>query len=178
MDVLGWLTDKAGVAREHGRVSHSVRSNSLRPHGLQAARLLCPWHSPDKNAGVGCHFLLQGIFLTPDRESLSECQTRKGIILAFLHSFSSNLWTAHTLLGCWATRAVDTEPWLRTTLLAFLSSCLVYHWNKWSRASSTSAGLAWNPGMIPSPPVLSHLLLAVLKAIQLTQVIFAYIILI
>ena len=28
-----------------------------------AARLLCPWDSPGKNTGVGCHFLLQGIFL-------------------------------------------------------------------------------------------------------------------
>ena len=27
-------------------------------------RLLCPWHFPGKNIGVGCHFLLQGIFLT------------------------------------------------------------------------------------------------------------------
>ena len=24
----------------------------------------CPWDFPDKNTGVGCHFLLQGIFLT------------------------------------------------------------------------------------------------------------------
>ena len=24
----------------------------------------CPWDSPGKNIGVGCHFLLQGIFLT------------------------------------------------------------------------------------------------------------------
>ena len=30
-----------------------------RPHGLQPARLLCPWDSPGKNTGVGCHFLLQ-----------------------------------------------------------------------------------------------------------------------
>ena len=29
-----------------------------------AAGLLCPWNSPGKNTGVGCHFLLQGIFLT------------------------------------------------------------------------------------------------------------------
>ena len=36
----------------------------LRPHGLQPTRLLCPWVSPGKNTGVGCHFLLQGIFLT------------------------------------------------------------------------------------------------------------------
>ena len=36
----------------------------LRPHGLQPTRLLCPWAFPGKNPGVGCHFLLQGIFLT------------------------------------------------------------------------------------------------------------------
>ena len=27
-------------------------------------RLLCPWGSPGKSTAVGCHFLLQGIFLT------------------------------------------------------------------------------------------------------------------
>ena len=27
-------------------------------------RFLCPWTLPSKNIGVGCHFLLQGIFLT------------------------------------------------------------------------------------------------------------------
>ena len=29
-----------------------------------ATRLLCPWSPPGKNSGVGCHFLLQGIFPT------------------------------------------------------------------------------------------------------------------
>ena len=38
-------------------------SNSSQPHGLQPSRLLCPWDSPGKDTGVGCHFLLQGIFL-------------------------------------------------------------------------------------------------------------------
>ena len=28
-----------------------------------ACRLLCPWDSPGKDTGVGCHFLLHGIFL-------------------------------------------------------------------------------------------------------------------
>ena len=37
---------------------------TLQPHGLQSARLLCPWGFPGKNTGVGCHFLLQGIFPT------------------------------------------------------------------------------------------------------------------
>ena len=39
-------------------------SDSLRPHGLQPARFLCRWNSPGKSTGVGCHALLQGIFLT------------------------------------------------------------------------------------------------------------------
>ena len=47
-----------------GSVSCSVMSDSLRPHGLWPTRLLCPWDSPGKNTGVGCHSLLQGIFLT------------------------------------------------------------------------------------------------------------------
>ena len=38
-------------------------STSVQPHGLQPARLLRPWDSPGKNPGVGCHFLLQGVFL-------------------------------------------------------------------------------------------------------------------
>ena len=49
-----WYVDK--------RFSLSVVSNSLRPHGLQPTRLLCPWDYLGKNTGVGCHFLLQGIF--------------------------------------------------------------------------------------------------------------------
>ena len=44
-------------------VSHSVTSNSLRTHGLQTTRLLCPWDFLGKDIGVGCHSLLQGIFL-------------------------------------------------------------------------------------------------------------------
>ena len=35
----------------------------LRPHGLYPHGFLCPWNS-GKNTGVGCHSLLQGIFLT------------------------------------------------------------------------------------------------------------------
>ena len=42
----------------------SVMSYSLRPHGLELARLLCPWNFPGKDTGVGCHFLLPGILQT------------------------------------------------------------------------------------------------------------------
>ena len=39
-------------------------STLLHPCGLSPTRLLCPWDFPGKNTGVGCHFLLQGIFPT------------------------------------------------------------------------------------------------------------------
>ena len=38
--------------------------SSLSQHGLYPERLLCPWDSPGKNIGMGCHALLQGNFQT------------------------------------------------------------------------------------------------------------------
>ena len=43
-------------------INNTVVSDSLWPHGLQPARLLCPWAFPGNDTGVGCHFLLQGVF--------------------------------------------------------------------------------------------------------------------
>ena len=40
------------------------RPTLCNPIRLKPARLLCPWDSPGKNTGVGCHFFLQGIFPT------------------------------------------------------------------------------------------------------------------
>ena len=50
-------------------------SNSLQSYGLQPSRLLYSWNSPGKNTGVGCHSLLQGIFLTQgSNPSLLHCR--------------------------------------------------------------------------------------------------------
>ena len=38
--------------------SHSVVSDSSRPHGLQPTRLLHPWDFPGMSTGMGCHCLL------------------------------------------------------------------------------------------------------------------------
>ena len=43
---------------------------TLRHHGLQPTRLLCPWDSPSKNTGVGCNAFYQGISPT---QGLSPC---------------------------------------------------------------------------------------------------------
>ena len=52
---------------------YSVVSDSLRPCGLQPARLLSPWDSPGKNTGVDCRALLQGIFLTQGSNPCLSC---------------------------------------------------------------------------------------------------------
>ena len=60
-------------------VSYSVVSNTLQLHGLQPTRLLCPWDSPGKDTGVGCHFLLH------DSEHSSLCHTAGPCSLSTLY---------------------------------------------------------------------------------------------
>ena len=43
---------------EKWKWSHSVLSDSERPHRLQPTRLLRPWDFPGRSTGVGCHCLL------------------------------------------------------------------------------------------------------------------------
>ena len=48
---------------------------TLRPHRRQPTRLLCPWDSPSKNTGVGCHFLLQCMKVKSESEVTQLCPT-------------------------------------------------------------------------------------------------------
>ena len=50
-------------------------SNSLRPHRQQPTRLPCPWDSPGRNTGVGCHFLLQCMKVKSESEVAQSCPT-------------------------------------------------------------------------------------------------------
>ena len=67
----------------------SVLSESLWPHRLQLARLLCPWDSPGKNTGVDCHFLFQGIFWIEGSNS------------RFLHWQTDSLLLSNNIKKCW-----------------------------------------------------------------------------
>ena len=51
-----------------------------------STRPLCPWDSPGKNTGVGCHALLQGIFLT------------QGLNLGLLHCRQILYYLSHQIL--------------------------------------------------------------------------------
>ena len=61
-------------------------SESLQPCRLLAARLSCPWYSPDKYTGVGFRVLLKGIFPT---------QRSNPSVLCFLH------WQGFTTSSTW-----------------------------------------------------------------------------
>ena len=50
-------------------------SDSVQPHRWQPTRLLCPWDSPGKNTGVGCHFLLQCLKVKSESEVSQSCLT-------------------------------------------------------------------------------------------------------
>ena len=52
-------------------LSRLVVSNSLWPHGRKPTRLPCPWDSPDKNTGVGCHPFSRGASLPRDQTQVS-----------------------------------------------------------------------------------------------------------
>ena len=90
-----------------------VVSDSLRPHGLQPIRLICPWDTPGKNFGVGCHFLLQGIFLTQGSNPHHLC---------LLH------WQAGSLLLVPPEKPWQ-QHWILTSIVALLSvgACASLH---------------------------------------------------
>ena len=68
---------------QHGFLTHTAAAaKSLQlcptlcdPHRRQPIRLLCPWDSPGKNTGVGCHFLLQCMKVESEREVAQLCLT-------------------------------------------------------------------------------------------------------
>ena len=66
-------------------------AQSYPSHGLWPIRLLCPLSSPGNNTGVGCHFLLQGIFLTQGRICVSYVSSIGMQLHYQLHHLGSHL---------------------------------------------------------------------------------------
>ena len=101
--------------------SHSVVSDSLRPHGMHPAKLPCPWGFPDRSIGVACHVLPQGIFpaqgLNPHLLQVSSIangffyqwalvtyqkatQTKQGLKPRHVHPFIDNCWSTAMCRAC------------------------------------------------------------------------------
>ena len=91
-------------------------------YSLWNARLLCLWNFPSKNTGVGCHFLLQGIFPTQGSNlGLLDCRQilyrlrLQGSLCINLHMYiSTHLFTSVLMFtsyfGLWH-RQAGSLPW-------------------------------------------------------------------
>ena len=78
--------------------------------GWQPTRLRCPWDSPGKNTGVGCHFLLQRMKVKVKVKSLSHVQpTATPWTAAFQAPPSMGFSSKSTGVGCHC--LLWEDPW-------------------------------------------------------------------
>ena len=98
-------------------------SDSLRSHRRQPTRLPCPWDSPGKNTGVGCHFPLQCMKVKRESEVAQSCLTLSDPMDCSLPGFSIH--------GSFQARVLE---WVA---IAFSSNRQIWPWStKWSRAKA------------------------------------------
>ena len=90
-----------------------------------ACQVLCPWNSPGQNTGVGCHFLVQGIFPTQQSNpSLPHCRQ---ILHCLSHQGNPNC-----LLTCAKTIFFNLQTVSGPKILAIGASQLINDLGKWS----------------------------------------------
>ena len=133
--------------------SHSVVSDSSRPHELQPTRLLHPWDFPGKSAGVRSHCLLR----------ISRLQGSKGsdsfpVTLSFMHSSPSV--TLHTILSfpCFSSTWIFSSTRMFPQALHIMQhtengSIFTTHWSKQRRLLTTRGGQGlFYPKALPCCP--------------------------
>ena len=96
---------------------YSIMSNFV-THGLQPTRLLCPWNFPGNNTGMGCHFLVQGIFPT---------QSSNPHLLSLLH------WQVDSLPLCNLGNPLVKYTRFKTICLICKSLCYVVFTSKYMK---------------------------------------------
>ena len=89
-------------------------SDSVRPQRWQPIRLPCPWDSPGKNTGVGCHFLFQCMKVKSKSEVAQSCLTfRDPMDCSLPGSSIHGIFQARVLEWCgcesWTIRKLSTE---------------------------------------------------------------------
>ena len=148
------------------------------PQRQQPTRLLCPWDSPGKNTGVGCHCLLQCMKVKSEKEVAQSCPTLSNPMDYSLPGSSTHgIFQARVLE--WGAIAFSII-WGRSTYIAILTlgSCKFHslselcqpttktiwrirdHWDQ-IRVSSILAAASdmrqsWSTVSNPSPASCSH----------------------
>ena len=88
-----------------------------------ATRLPCPWDSPCKNTGVGCHFLLQCLKVKSESEVAQSCPTLRDPMDCSLPGSSIHaIFQARVLEGGAIAFSTHTAP-LTLFLFFFFSFC-------------------------------------------------------
>ena len=96
---------------------------------VQPTRLLCPWNSPGKNTWVGCHSLLQKIFLTQwSIPGLLHC--RQILYHLSYREVQKRSWPGSPPWCGHSPRAKHPRLWSQVNLRK--------HWKKWSESESHS----------------------------------------
>ena len=104
----------------------------MRPHRQKPTWLFCPWDSPGKNTGVGCHFLLQCMKVKSQSEVIQSCPTLRDPMDcsppgSSIHGISKALLSLGNSKCCLCFSGHQTAVLLPTL-----------H--------------TWQPGLVPSPP--------------------------
>ena len=110
-------------------VSCLVVSYSLQTHGLYPTRILCLQDSPGKNTGVGCHFLLQGNFLTQGLNShLLHWQVNS---LPLSHLRSPHMLIIHSITITHDLAKLETQKIVQVEKMkSYFYIFLMTHWKK------------------------------------------------
>ena len=123
----------------------SLLSDSLQPHGLWPARLLCLWDFAGKNTGVGCHALLEVIFPT-QRLNLH--------LLCLLHRQVDSLSIAphEDTVATYETEMVCKSQTLVSASVHAVEAVWVLSWAQWSSLLLKAQRICpWSPQLMHLP---------------------------
>ena len=88
--ILAWrISMDRGIC---GAVVHRITKSVFATPWTVPHQSSCPWDSPGKNTGVGCHFLLQGIFPTQGLNPRLPRLLRRRQILSHLTTGEAHLY--------------------------------------------------------------------------------------
>ena len=105
--------------------AQSLHLTLCNPVDFSPARLLCPWDFPGKNTGVGCNFLLQGIFLNQGSNLRLLHWQADSLLLS--HQGSPNIWIQSILH---LDHLHKYQPMIHSSLLPFIIA--IWFWlMKW-----------------------------------------------
>ena len=115
-------------------------SDSEGPYRPQLSRLLCPWASPGKNTGVGCHVLLEGISPT------------QGLNLGLLHCRQILYNLSFTTLASMVAQTVKNLPAMPETQIQSLGWEAPLEKEMATHSSILAQKIPWTeePGGLPS----------------------------